>query len=233
MMAENLLQNGQFDGAPIEYGGIPQLKVCPPWFPVWYERQDGDPSGTNFRPEYGWQQTKGRYLDPPFSQKVHTNKATHRGGIAQTVTGLTSGDRVRFAIQVRQESGQVSNPEATNHGRCKVGIDPNGGTLLDDPGIFWSEEERDHFEEWYTLSIEATVGAAGRVTVFTEAGWEWKFDWCDTDYDDAVLEVLEGSVEPPPEIGEHRIEVFLDGVKVVDDTFEAWASGVTFAPSGG
>ncbi len=101
------------------------------------------------------------------SQHVGAQYITWHGGVFQTVNA-PPGSLVRFTVW---GYGRVSNeqPPAPTLGtnwipRMQVGIDPEGRGLWN-TGVIWSGQVN-AADSWQQLSVEATVGASGKVTVF-------------------------------------------------------------------
>ena len=195
-----MLENGSFDGAWVEQGGISQLKVFVPWV-LWWDEEPG--KGNIDRPEAApigeaFDETTRR-RSPPTAQKIWHNDASWRGGLYQRVAVPT--DRYcTFAIWYRQD---VPNPSGKWLGYCKVGIDPTGGTDPHSPDVVWCEDVWDNYATFLPLTIGA-VSQADHVTVFTFTHYKWALDWNDVYWDDAELTV-EGEAPPGGGVTEARV----------------------------
>ncbi len=172
LMQQNLLTNPGFE-PPYNNG------VANGWSP-WHE-DSGDVCGENqspwnfvCRPNW-WQEadyngyglTRGGS-----SQAVGVQYHTWHAGVFQTVS-VPPGTVVRFSVWGNSFGSEVDLPDCTAAGgnqtpHIQVGIDPEGRGLWNAPGIAWSGEVNPVCS-WQQVSVEATAGANGRVTVFTSA----------------------------------------------------------------
>ncbi len=152
--------------------------------PVWGEEQDWNNHGL----------TRGGS-----SQHVGAQYIPWHAGVQQTVN-VEPGTRVRFTIQGYSRAANEGVPAPSYGGnwvpRMQVGIDPEGrGNWTQ--GVTWSGENNG-LDSWQTLSIEATVGESGKVTVFTSSHFRRAVPVAHQDswWDNAVLEVVEPPTPP-------------------------------------
>lgn len=141
------------------------------------------------------------------SELIHSgSKSQHIGnfwdpwhaGVMQTVS-VAPGTRVRFTAWARIRSSNEFYPAASETGSpaaVQVGIDPEGAGLWYS-NVTWSGAIAP-FDVWQSVSIEATAGASGKVTVFISAnfrgnGLRQKDAW----FDDAVLEAVSAPTATP------------------------------------
>lgn len=198
---QNLLTNPNFE--PPYSDGVAQ------GWSSWYE-DSGDlcntkPDNWDFVCRPGW----GEELDynsygltrGGSSQHVGAQYIPWHGGVYQTVQ-VEPGTRVRFSVQgySRATNDQVPAPSYGGNWvpRMQVGIDPEGGSNWAG-GVTWSGENN-ALDSWQPLSIEATAGASGKVTVFVSSHFRRAVPVAhqDTWWDSAVLEVVQPAATPTP-----------------------------------
>ncbi len=196
--AQNLLVNPGFD-APYNNG------VANGWNP-WYEdsgeKCDTRPPDWDFvcRPNWGQEMdynNLGLTQGPP-SQQVGAQYITWHAGVYQTVS-VPPGSRVRFTVMgySRAANEQPPAPSYTDWApRMQVGIDPEGRGQWN-VGVIWSGENNVR-DSWQTLSIEATAGQSGQVTVFTSSQFRLVLPIAHMDswWDNAVLEIVQPATPP-------------------------------------
>ena len=167
-LMQNLLANPGFDAWE---GG-----TAPSWYP-WHE-DAGDkckqaPDWLPCRPNW-WVERDfsgyGLFRSAPSSQAVGVQYVPWHGGVMQSVN-VAPGTRLRFSVWAR---AHISNDDLPNpsfggwYPNFRVGIDPEGRGLWYAPGIVWSAPVN-ALDQWVRLSVEATAGASGKVTVFVSA----------------------------------------------------------------
>ena len=110
-------------------------------------------------------------LEGGSSQGVGNQFDTWRGGVFQTVTGLTTGATYRFTVSARlfASNENFGTAPADGIGVVRVGIDPNGSGLWSDGDIKWSNVIAPA-GAWQSVSVEATA-TAGQISVFTEVDY--------------------------------------------------------------
>ncbi|MFP4345492.1 MAG: LysM peptidoglycan-binding domain-containing protein [Anaerolineales bacterium] len=180
--------------------------VAQGWSP-WYE-DSGDlcstkPDNWDFvcRPEWTEELDYNNYglTRGGSSQHVGAQYITWHGGVYQTVQ-VEPGTRVRFSVQgySRATNDQVPAPSYGGNWvpRMQVGIDPEGrGNWAQ--GVTWSAENNG-LDSWQSLSIEATAGESGQVSVFVSSHFRRAVPVAhqDTWWDSAVLEVVQPAATP-------------------------------------
>ncbi len=197
---QNLLANPGFE-EPYNDG------VANGWA-AWYE-DSGDlcntkPSDWNFvcRPSWGPEYDYNHFglVRNGLSQHVGAQYITWHAGVYQTVN-VPPGSRVRFTVwgYSRAANEQPPAPSYTDWApRMQVGIDPEGrGNWA--TGVIWSAENNVR-DSWQQLSIEATAGESGKVTVFVSSQYRLVLPLAHMDswWDDAVLEVVQPAATPTP-----------------------------------
>jgi LysM repeat protein len=139
------------------------------------------------------------------SQHIGVQYMPWHAGVWQTVN-VAPGSRVRFSVwgYSRASNEQPPAPSVLDRlPRMQVGIDPNGNGQWNNPGVIWSAEVN-ALDSWQQLSIEATVGAAGKVTVFVSSNFRLIMPLAHMDswWDDAMLQVITEATpaptSPPP-----------------------------------
>jgi hypothetical protein len=127
---------------------------------------------------------------------------TWHGGVFQTVEGLTPGAKVRFTVFGYSFASNDNLPASSFGGnwvpRMRAGIDPEGRGLWYE-GVTWSGENN-ALDSWQQLSIEGTVGQAGKVTVYVASKFAYATPLAhmDTWWDSATLEVVQPAATPTP-----------------------------------
>jgi LysM repeat protein len=97
------------------------------------------------------------------------------GGWSQSVGGIPAGSQVRFCAYSRlyaqnRDYGKGEPSVTGMNGRSQVGIFLDGDASWDNPNIKWSGTGNPH-DTWGQLCTEGTVGASGKVVVFTRNDW--------------------------------------------------------------
>lgn len=143
------------------------------------------------------------------AQMMTASNTNYRGGLQQTVFGLTAGKRYRFSIWAHAwaSSGNDSTKsEGYTNLWLKIGIG-NGKTYAADPNITWSGFQ--HYVDTYQQLQVEFVAADSTVTVFTYANPEVHLLHNDIYWDNASLvEVATvaptsaaSATSPPPTLG--------------------------------
>jgi hypothetical protein len=168
----NLLRNGGF-----ETGGGGSGSAD--WLPWWAEIAKPADGSFNyaFRPSWNQESLSGGAAAAfvyagNASQRVINNWDPWWAGVKQVVDA-PAGARVRFTVYGRLWAAggfwpTPSDPSAG--GRITVGIDPNGSDNQFGAGVVWSGGISPH-DTWQAVSVEATVGAGGKVGVFISADY--------------------------------------------------------------
>lgn len=197
-LRQNLLTNPGFEPP---YNGSDTTYVANGWNP-WHE-DSGElcntrPEDWNFvcRPHWVEERDWNGYgfIRSGSSQHIGVQYMTWHAGVFQTVN-VPPGSRVRFSAWGRAFAA-MENPPAPSWGvnwvpHMQVGIDPNGDGLWSSGAIIWSGENNT-VDAWVQLSVEATVGPNGRVSVFTSSRYRavTPIAHMETWWEDAVLEVI-------------------------------------------
>ena len=196
----NLLGNGNCEAGSYGDGAIPS------WSPWWEE------SGTKGTGSFNY------YVKPHFANElaasaprwVHSgNLACHvynnwdpwHAGINQTVP-VPAGSKVRLtawgmAFTGPIDSNSFTDTEAGVNAHMKIGIDPNGGVAFYGP-VQWSSESSPQ-GVWQPFTLDATVGAANKVTVFISGAYtNISRGRMDSFWDDISLTVVTDAGTAPP-----------------------------------
>ena len=190
----NLLTNSSFDSGFYSSGGNPDIQVGNGWA-AWHEdsgqKSDCPPCNYVLGPKWISEANTALVQQGSHSQHVGNEYDPWHGGVFQTVTA-TPGARARFTayIRVRASNEQYPDPSYTNFiANGQVGIDPNGSGNWTS-GVSWSGTVNSH-DTWQPVSIEATTGAAGKVSVFISANWRGQTAaHLDAWFDNASLETV-------------------------------------------
>lgn len=125
------------------------------------------------------------------SQHVGVYWTPWHGGVFQTVNA-PAGALVRLTAWGRVRASGEYYPAPSDgsiNGRMQVGIDPNG-TGLWYQGVVWSGAINPH-DVWQAVSVEATVGQSGVVSVYLAADFRgFSLRHLDVWWDDATLQVV-------------------------------------------
>jgi hypothetical protein len=121
-------------------------------------------------------------------------EAKFRAGFYQTVD-VAAGSTVRFSVAV---NGKCTARDGT---KCavslKAGIDPDGGTNWSSANVKWAETSVGNEKYVVLTAPEVTVGAGGKVTVFTWGEPQWPFLYIGAYFDEASLVVTAAPAVTP------------------------------------
>jgi LysM repeat protein len=190
----NLLANsGCEDG---QYGEVAAIKNWDPWWEV--SGTQGDPSFNYvMKPHwhYEYSVTAPQWVRTGnFACHIYNNWDPWHAGVRQTVS-VSPGSRVRFAAWGLAFAGPIdSTPQTVSESgvsaRMQVGIDPNGGIDPFSSVVQWGGTLSPH-GAYQLFTLEATVGAAGKVTVFMSANYRgYSRGRTDAFWDDMSLTVI-------------------------------------------
>ena len=136
------------------------------------------------------------------SQHVGLQQDPWIAGVKQTVGNIPAGSQVSFCAYARIYANNDNYGKAPSvnsyEGRAQVGIFPDGeAPTIDLPGIVWSPVANPH-DNWQQVCTSATVGASGKVTVFTRNDWRgYAAVHLDAWWDDASL-TIQGQAAATP-----------------------------------
>ena len=195
---QNLLANPDFEGGFYAWQGDGEVVVADGWQP-WFV-QPSEPPCYKFRPHYqGAAPYANRIHSGSNAQQYYTLYASHIAGIYQQVSA-PAGAIVRFTIWGQSwtapENGDPNHSDTNNTMHLRIGIDPDGDTNPFSPAIVWSGENS-AFDAYAQFRVEAIVGNAGRVTVFTYSNPTYCLANNNVYWDDASLTVI-GQAGPTP-----------------------------------
>ncbi len=134
------------------------------------------------------------------SQHIGNQYDPWHAGVKQTVS-VPAGTPVRFCafgrLFANNEDFERAPSVPSKNGRMQVGIYPNGEADWNTGGIVWSGEANPH-DVWQLICVDATVGDAGKVTVFTSANYRGSSAYhLDAWWDDASLVAVAPPASPP------------------------------------
>mgnify|MGYP001179290690 FL=1 len=193
----NLLANGGFETAGSGgYGDVPAS-----WLPWWAESAKN--AELNYWAKPRWTLESLDNFAP--ADLVYSGRATARvitnwdpwwAGLKQTVNA-PAGSRVRLTAIARAWAASQDWPAASDTSVpvvMQVGLEPNGSADQFSSTVVWSGGISPH-NVWQTVTVEATVGAGGRVTAILSGQFPRVSRlWLGTLWDDVSLTVL--SVTP-------------------------------------
>jgi hypothetical protein len=213
---ENLLQNGDFEGAFQAWNGIPQLQVAAGWTPFWTERtRDYD-----IRPEYK-NANPNPYEAPLYDNRVRSGRGAQQyftsfgrsfAGVYQRVPADPGATLLLVAWAHAWSSSDHDpytsvNPSPMN---LRVGIDPTGGLDPHSPDIVWSAP-RQYIDSWGELRVQATARAA-HVTVYLSSHPDYANKHNDVYWDDARLLLVARPLPTPPPMPTATLHPALNGL---------------------
>lgn len=172
LQGPNLLANPGFEQPYIDNNR--QATGWGRWFQI--ESCEGDrPDGYQYwcAPDFAPETNTQLVTQGSTSQHVGRKNDPWRGGVKQPVN-VTAGTQVRFCaygrIFAENASFELAPSWDGHNGRLQVGVFPNGDADWNTPGITWSGEANPH-NTWQQICVDATVGSAAKVTVFTSANF--------------------------------------------------------------
>ncbi|HHS96508.1 MAG TPA: hypothetical protein ENK08_01190 [Chloroflexi bacterium] len=196
-MRQNLLANPGFEA----WEGA----TAPNWSP-WHE-DAGDackkePEWLPCRPNWWVERDFNGYglvRSAPSSQAIGAQYLPWHAGVMQTVN-VAPGTRLRFSVWARAHISNDGLPAPSYGGwnpNFRVGIDPEGKGVWYDSAVVWSAPVNAN-DQWVQISVEATAGASGKVTVFVSADLSHQTPLAHNDvwFDDAEL-VAVAAPSPP------------------------------------
>ncbi|MGH2525015.1 MAG: hypothetical protein ACRDH2_21100, partial [Anaerolineales bacterium] len=196
----NLLVNGGFESTG---GGAGTAS----WTPWWAEIQKPADGSFNYayRPTWNAESLSNAaapalILAGSTSQRIINNWDPWWAGVRQVVNA-PAGARVRLTAYARvwASAGNWPNPSDITVGTSnRVGIDPNGSDNQFASTVVWSGSLNPH-DAWQPVSVEATVGASGKVGVFLSSDYRGSSRlFLSAYWDEASLVVVSAGNTPPP-----------------------------------
>lgn len=196
----NLVANPSFENVS---GGNPAS-----WSPWWVIIPKTDQNQANYtyayQPNFNAEQISAGAA-PQFvrsgnvSARVINSWDPWQAGWRQAVT-VPPGSRVRLTAygQMWASSDHWPSADPNTIGFMRVGLDPNGADYpTASSQVTWSGSIRPH-GGWQAMSVEATVGASGRVMVILSGGYSDSRLFMAQFWDDVTLEVI-GAGQPQPQ----------------------------------
>ena len=180
------------------------------WLPWWSETAKPSDGSFNYAYKPNWnQESLSAGAAGPFiyagnsSQRIVNNWDPWYAGVKQVVN-VPAGSRVRLTAYAKAWTSSSGWPSASDTSvpvRASVGLDPNGTDNQFAAGVVWSGAAAPH-DAWTPISVEATVGAGGKVGVFLS------FDYRGSSrlfmsgmFDEASLVVVGSGPAPQPTTG--------------------------------
>jgi LysM repeat protein len=187
-LQSNLLTNGGFE-QPYDDG-----KQANGWG-RWFERIDKPGDGSL---DYAVNPTFSAEVNPVIvrggsaAQHIGNRYDPWHAGVKQVVS-VPAGSPLQFCAYGRLFASNEDFEKAPSweghNGHMKVGIFPNGDAEWNSGGIIWSAEANPH-NAWQQICVSASVGDAGKVTVFTSSSYRGTSAFhLDAWWDDASLVV--------------------------------------------
>jgi LysM repeat protein len=134
------------------------------------------------------------------SYRVFNNWDPFWAGVRQSVSA-PAGARVRFTLNARVWAASTFYPTPSDPAmpaRVRVGVDPNDGSNPFAGSVVWSGEIAPH-NTWQAVSVEATVGAGGRIHVYGGVDFRGSSrQFMAVFFDEGSLVVLDGAATQTP-----------------------------------
>jgi len=186
-----------FSGA--EYGEI----FTPEGWVTWW--QEGDfkrPECKVIPNEHPFNSTPNRIYQGYYSGMCFTFYGKQNAGYYQVVRNIPANSVVQGSFYAHAWSCSESTPPTScgdpNAFFFRVGIDPNGGTDPFAAGIVWSANYY-HYDSYGLVGpVEATVGAGGVATIFTQNYGKWPNKHNDAYVDNISLVLMAPGETPTP-----------------------------------
>jgi len=197
----NLLANGGFE-EPATGGSTGNS-----WQAWWQETPRPDDGSFNyaFRPSWNLERlSTGAARELVYagnaSQRVINNWDPWWAGVKQTINAPANA-RVRLTVYARlwaASAGWPTPSDTTVGAIVQVGIEPNGTNDQFASTVVWSSGISPH-TDWQPVSVDATVGSAGRVTLILSANYRgYSRQFMAVFFDEASLTLLSSSGTPFP-----------------------------------
>lgn len=215
----NLLANPGFEGI-----GLPQTNSSPNydnwtrdtftgavygeiftpegWVTWWQEGDFGRPECKVIPNEHPFNAEPNRIFQGYYSGMCFTFFRKQNAGYYQVVRNVPAGSLVEGSFYAHAWSCGEDNPPYScgdpNAFYFRVGIDPNGGTDPFSGNIIWSGAYYIYDSYGLVGPVQATVGEAGAVTLFTQAYGKWPNKHNDAYVDNPSLKLLTPAETPTP-----------------------------------
>jgi LysM repeat protein len=201
--SNNLLVNPGFEAPFNTLDGNPPRQVAQGWTPWHVPAAPGSPSFANLQPEYEpTAPDTTRIREGSNAQLIRSFFGTHDGGVYQQVTGITSGDRLRFRVFAYVWSttfDDVNTSEEDGNVFVQVGIDPTGGVDGTSSAIVWSPADVEQYDSYNAYTVEAQA-ASTAVTVFVRTKIGLPVKNSHVYLDSASLERVDGAASATPTV---------------------------------
>lgn len=202
----NLLANGGFESGG---GGSGTAS----WLPWWTETAKPSDGSFNYAYRPSWnQESLSAGAASAFiyagnsAQRVINNWDPWWAGVKQVVNA-PAGSRVRLTVYAKvwaSSNGWPSPSDTATSVSVKVGLEPNGSDNQFSNTVVWSGGIVPH-DVWQAVSVETTVGAAGKVLAVLSADYRGTSRlFMSAMFDEASLTVIDqgtAPTSPPPTSG--------------------------------
>lgn len=194
----NLLLNGGFEQVSGSTGTN--------WLPWWTETPKPADGSFNYayKPNWNVESLSGGAAAPLIyagsnSQRIINNWDPWWAGVKQTISA-PAGATVRLTAYARAWASSSDWPAADTSVpvRIQVGIEPNGTDNQFASSVVWSGAIAPH-GGWQPVSVQATVGSAGKVTVVLSADYRGASRlWMGAFFDEVSLTAVSSGPAPAP-----------------------------------
>lgn len=195
----NLLLNGGFEDATT-------AATATYWSAWWQETPRPSDGSLNYAFKPSWNVEKKTAGAAPElilagnnAQRVINSWDPWWAGVKQVVSA-SAGARVRLTVSARLWAANSNWPTPSDTAvaaRVQVGLEPNGSDNQFATTVVWSPAITPH-TGWQTVTVETTVGAAGRVGVFLSADYRgYSRQFLSVFFDEASLVVVSSGTAVP------------------------------------
>ena len=172
------------------------------WVTWWQEGDFGRPECKVIPNEHPFNADPTRIYQGYYSGMCFTFFRKQNAGYYQVVRNVAPGSLVEGSFYAHAWSCSEDNPPQScgdpNAFYFRVGIDPNGGTDPFSGNIIWSGAHYIYDQYGLVGPVQATVGEAGAVTLFTQAYGKWPNKHNDAYVDSPNLKLLTPAETPTP-----------------------------------
>lgn len=215
----NQFENPDFEGTyvvPVDHPEWDNCLIAPGWS-MWFDSSGGKPK-PEFKAALG--------TDLPLGHRVHGGEkaqqwfnsyAVHYGGVYQRVQ-VTAGAYVQAKawFSVWSASGDdpavSGGPQGNGKYRCKVSVDPTGGTDWASPAVLWGDEIYS-YDVWTEAASPEVLCPGGYATFFFAGLCEYPVKNNNAYLDNATLNVR---TDIPPTPTGKGFEDILDAVTAIE-----------------